>query len=298
MPVHWTYTDFDNSSDLEQGDILFPTKELSGLFEEVHPHFCDSKYLAFLVTTQTCDLVRRKNRAKANYISIATVRPLSQVSLKLISNTVTPVAPGRFPKSEKLKAKQLFERIFNQNEQSLGLFYLHEDADLSIGEGAVALLRVTIAVKAEHYDRLLEARVGRLQPAFQAKLGWLLGNLYNRPATPDWADHDGGGEVVERLIKAYLNPSSDSGDSSVAWLDDVLIEHAKEQGVAVDGTAITELETLRPPPAIEKALQAIENELATVYPEISADKVTKLKNRLKNNGVFRKLMRAADRFCK
>jgi hypothetical protein len=43
----------------------------------VHNHFADPKYLAFIVLTQTCDLVVRKKACKAKHISLAVIRPLS-----------------------------------------------------------------------------------------------------------------------------------------------------------------------------------------------------------------------------
>ena len=127
---------------------------------------------------------------------------------KLVAHVVTPFAPARFPLSGKEEAKRLLERILNQNEQGIGLFFLYQDADLKLGEPSVAMLRVTVSIKSEHYSDLVRARVGRLKPEFQAKLGWLLGNLYNRPATPDWADQEGGAEKFEQLVKDYIGGSS------------------------------------------------------------------------------------------
>ena len=60
MALHWTYCTFDPSSDLQQGDILSRTDELLAVLKNVHSYFCDERYLAFIVVTQSCDLVRRK----------------------------------------------------------------------------------------------------------------------------------------------------------------------------------------------------------------------------------------------
>lgn len=290
MAVHWTYRDVsDPEMDLEQGDILFPSDELVSLFKLVHPHFTQDKYLGFMVASQTCDLVRRKGESKAGYISLAAIRPLSKVMPKLLAHVVSPVAPGKFPQSGYEEAKRLLERIFNQNEQSIGLFFLYPDADIGIGEEAVAMLRVTVSVKREHYALLTATRVGRLKEDFQAKLGWLLGNLYNRPATPDWADSHGGKEKVDSLIKSFSQPSAASS-LGFSWIDDVLISEAKKQGVSIENSTHEDLEKLRPSPSMDRALEEIQAQVLRVLPDVDQDSVTKVCNRLRNSGKFKKLL--------
>lgn len=283
MPAHWTYDEFSLESDLEQGDILRPTSELRELFKTVHPHFSDEKYLGFLIATQTCDLVLRKGQSKAGYISLSTIRPLSQVLTKFIAQVVTSVADGVFPSSEKEEARRFLERVFNQNEQALGLFFLHEDADSGIGESAVAMLRVAVTVKNEHYQTLVKSRVGRLKPQYQAKLGWLLGNLYNRPASPDWADFDGGKAKLKEMISQYSS-------AGITWIDDVLVAEAKRMGFTIEAENLAALEALRPKAPIEKALEEIKKEVSRVAPDITEETREKIINRLKNNGKFRKLL--------
>ncbi len=290
MPAHWTYRACDASSDLEQGDILRPSPGLLRLFQEVHPHFTADKYLGFLVTTQSCDLVRRKGgQPKAQYLNLASIRPLSQVLRKIVSHVAEPVAPGWYLKSKKVDARQLFERLFNQNEQQVGLFFLFNDADVGIGEDAVAMLRVSVAVRSEHYQLLVDSRSGRLDPEFQAKLGWLIGNLYNRPATPDWSDRPTGKERFERLVRQYVESADSAGsDLGITWIDDVLIQEANASDLDLSTATLSQLETLRPKPTLDRALEEIQAELAKVAPDFPPDQIEKLKNRLKNSARFRK----------
>ncbi len=290
MPAHWTYCNFAEDSDLEQGDILLPSKELKALFSQVHAHFCSEKYLGFMVASQSCDLVRRKDSPKAGYISLAVIRPLSQVLWKLVSNVAVPLGPGRFAASKKGEVKQLFERLFNQNEQAIGLFFLNQDADLGIGEPAVAMLRVTVALKSEHYALLTRSRTGRLTPEFQAKLGWLLGNLYNRPATPDWLDMPGGKEKVAQLLAQFVDCCGEGQIGvGLTWIDDVLLKPATAAGVAIDTALLEELEQHRPRPAFERAIEEIRRELQKVAPDLPEETREKLQKRLMNNGRFKKL---------
>ena len=51
----------------------------------------------------------------------------------------------------------------------MGLFFLHPDTEAGIAEPAVAFQRVAVALRAEHYDALREARAGRITPEFRSK---------------------------------------------------------------------------------------------------------------------------------
>jgi hypothetical protein len=87
--------------------------------------------------------------------------------------------------------------------------------EIGLGENCVALLRIGVTLRSDHYSTLLDARRGRLQAPFQAKLGWQLGNLYGRAASPDWQDQAGGIEALEQLIEAALDAElGDAGATS------------------------------------------------------------------------------------
>lgn len=252
--MHWTYSQHESGSDLQQGDFLAPTKELKTILQNVNSHFCADKYIGFVVTTQTCDLVRRGNKPpKAQYINIATVRSLKETSTRFFENIIKPVEKGIFRKSDQETALKFLHRLFNQNEQSLGLFYFHPDADIELGDHSVAFLRIVITLKAECYDALVTARKGRLNPEFQAKFGWLVGNLYSRTATPDWSDQAGGNDELAMLEKLYLKEHI-PGHGPI-WLDDVLIKEGQENAVVFSNRDTTELieelEKYRPPPPLD-----------------------------------------------
>jgi hypothetical protein len=286
MPGHWTYDSFDPAAELEQGDILQPTDALKRIFSEVHPHFSHDKYLGFLVATQSCDLVRRRAEPKASYVNLAAIRPLSQVIAKILGYVADPVAPRAFRASRKRDARQMLQRLLNQNEQAMGLFFLHTDEAAGIAEAAVAFLRVTVALRSDHYETLREARVGRLTSEFRAKLGWLIGNLYVRPATKDWDDVEGGKKAVDALISQYIN--------EVRWIDDEIVERAREQGVDLEHASDDRLKSLRPPSLMERALEEARAELTRVAPTIPQDVLAKFQNRLRNSGRFKKLFGRAN----
>ena len=266
--MHWTYSKPESDSGLQQGDFLIPKDELRDVLREFHPHFCDGKYIGFVITTQTCDLVRHDGKPpKAHYINIAAVRSLNDAAAQIFERVISTVSKGAFRQSDKSDARDLLHRICNQNEQALGLFYFHPDAELALGDPSVAFLRITIALRAEHYDLLLSARTGGLRSDYQAKLGWLVGNLYSRAATPDWDDHKGGADELEQLKNDYL--SERLSGLGPYWIEDELIDAGIENGINFeehDGPALAdELEKYRPLPPIEKLAQEVSFQAGKVF---------------------------------
>lgn len=306
MPTHWTYQDCADDPSLNQGDFLFPTPKLQKIFEEVHPHFMDPKYMGFLVTTQTCDVIRRRdNPPKAPYISVAVVRPLASVLYDLFSHVGKSIATGVFLKSSRQQCADLCERIYNQNEQSLGLFYLHPDADVGIGVPSVAMLRVTVALKPIHYSVLVDARRGRLLPEFQSKLGWMIGNLYSRAAVTDWHEQDAG--ALEGLVRETIDGSRLK--RPIAWVDDEMAESARKADFNLEALdpegAMAALEAFRPKPLPERLAEACVTALQQVVlginrtnpgGEVISNEVldaiqSKLKNRLVKGGAIQRELR-------
>jgi hypothetical protein len=140
-----------------------------------------------------------------------------------------------------------------------------------------------VALRADHYNAIKDARTGRLAPEFRAKLGWLIGNLYSRPATPDWTDKLGGKERSEALIDKYLNVPR--------WIDDEIVRLASVKEVDLTVASTETLEALRPPSKTELALQELAAEIGKVSPAFDPETLVKLQNRLRNSGKFKKLFR-------
>lgn len=297
MTSHWTYTECDQNSDLEQGDILLPSPPLKGILKSYHSHFANDKYVGFMVATQSCDLVRRNDSPpKAPYITVAAIRPLESVAYGLLTQVANELGPGILRKEDKWVAQGLFQRIFNQNEQALGLFFLQEDLDSGIAQPSVALLRVTVALRNEHYQILKESRAGRLTDEFRAKLGWLLGNLFARPATRDWSEMEkGGAKKLEALVKKYVE--SPHGRSKLNWIEAELVKTAEDQGLDIAATPMEELEKFRPLPPISKAIDITKAELLNVLTQAGLEEEKSkaaahtLGNRLNNNGKLRRLFK-------
>jgi len=79
-----------------------------------------------------------------------------------------------------------------------------ESTGTKLVEDCCAILSLTIAVKSSvHYETCLKAKVLELDQAFQAKLGWLVGQLYSRVGTTDWDAAD-----LNQKVKAALKDAA------------------------------------------------------------------------------------------
>jgi hypothetical protein len=231
MPLHWTYADFKAEDDLFQGDILARTPEIQTILASYHSYFLNPKFTFFVVTSQTCDLVVRGDDCKASYINLAVVRELDNVLPALIAKRAGTPIEGVFDASRRPAVEGLISRIINQNEQSLGMFYLHPEPPIGVGTPSVALLRVSIAVRSVHYHVLRSARRGRLSTEFQGKLGWLCGNLYSRVATTDWRECSGRA-AEEKIVLELLQ--SVAGEDMRYFVHPRWIEEAKRKEIKFD----------------------------------------------------------------
>jgi len=191
---------------------------------------------------------------------------------RLLSQELKPIAPGVYLKSKRGEARQFLERLLDQNEQALGLFYLHPDAALGLAEPAVAFLRVTVALKSEHYDLIRSARRGRLSPEFRAKFGWLVGNLYSRAASPDWADQVGGAGAKKQLISRYLDATIADGP---CWLDDEVLQSAEEKKMGLPNSTgtdfVRDMERFRPKPLTKQLAEESSKQAKNVIERIAGE---------------------------
>lgn len=187
--MHFTYRETLDTTELCQGDILERTPEIDKLLELVHPHFYKKKSnLFFMVLTQSCDLVLRSGgECKAPYITIAPVRPINAVLGRQIKSMSTSGIDADLPvltQKSKSKLSEFLSRLYNNNES--GFFFL-EAAGTVLPSDCCAFLNLSIALKAsEHYKTCLAAKRIQLDNTFQAKLGWLVGQMYSRVGTNDW----------------------------------------------------------------------------------------------------------------
>lgn len=212
MAPHFTYEPVLSKAELMQGDVLERTPDIDGLLSEIHPHFFKRKNnLFFIVLTQSCDLVQRSasGGCKAPYITIAPVRPLESVIERHLQQLAAPAVMAELPvlsSKAKSKASEFLVRVFNNNEP--GYFYLDSE-ETALPCDCVAFLNLSIAIKAnEHLQKCLAAKILQLTDVFQAKLGWLVGQMYSRVGTDDFPH-----EVATQKTKLALKDAA-------LWVED------------------------------------------------------------------------------
>lgn len=221
---HFTYRAPKAADDLRQGDLLAKTTEISSVLQEIHPHYHRKEdYTHFVVLTQSCDLVRRGGKpCKTKYVSLAAVRPLSVVITRDISRHQDDFdrRAGVCSQGKRQLLEQFVEKVLNNNEPEY--FYLHPEPAFGLHQPSCAFLRLSVAVRAEdHYAKLLAARQLCLEGVFQAKLGWLIGNMYSRVGTEDWVPRTLPESEFKKKLADHLN-------EVVRWVDPEQLKAAKK----------------------------------------------------------------------
>ena len=285
-PVHWTYESVTPDSDLQQGDILEFTDNIRDLCKQIHPYFDNDKFLGFMVITQSCDLVRRKkNNCNAHYINLAVMRSLEDILPTLLDSVCVSLAPCVYSDESKDEANKLLSRIFNQNEQALGLFYLHPDEQAGVAVPSVVLLRVSVSFRAEHYKTFERARRGRLKPEFKSKLGWLTGNLFSRIGTTDWSESSDRKEWLDKLIALFMGYNeSQQSEKFPLWVNKTCVNAAIKAGENFNqlkkDEILSTITKYAPPTPKEDIVKTVKENIKKVIPEIADEAIAKIANRL------------------
>ncbi|MFQ5454459.1 MAG: hypothetical protein ACE5D6_09780 [Candidatus Zixiibacteriota bacterium] len=221
--MHFTYQ--RPEGDLRQGDLLQITPEIKGVLSKFHPYFSDHPDYPFLIVlTQSCDLERRDGKCKSRYITLAAVRPLDTLidrELKKHQQSSIEVH-NKFCSSDRRRlVRDFLVKLYNNNLEDY--FFLAPSSEFEIQDPLVAFLMLSVPIKAEHYKKCLSARIAQLKEIFRAKLGWLVGNIYSRVATPDWVPAQiKQPEKFDSLIDDILN------DYAV-WVDKPILKKLKAE---------------------------------------------------------------------
>lgn len=290
--AHFTYklsqdTDFES---LCQGDILKVTDELRKVLEQYHAYFIDEKYKYFMVITQSCDLVRRKENCKSPYITLAAVRSFDEFLYREMQKDkayeeckgLKLLDEGKFN-----KYYQLVERLYNNTEPDY--FFLYKDSEFNFNESMVAYLKVSIPIKSDiHYDTCLAAKIMELTDEFKAKLGWSVGYMYSRVGTTDWTNIMSEQDRKEMLKNELASRFVVSNKQKLQQLKKQL-----EDGTGVF-TSIAEavgfMESIVIKTNYQKSMEIIE-EIVNNFPGIETTDKERLFNKIKNNAQLRTVIK-------
>ncbi|MFC1661555.1 hypothetical protein ACFL3S_08915 [Gemmatimonadota bacterium] len=202
--LHFTYEEDPDRANLRQGDIIHRTEMVDEILREVHPHYHDKPdYRFFIVLTQSCDLLRRDGPCNARYITIAAVRPVDLAIKRFIQSLQYDEIEkelGFCDEGRYQRFRDFLESLLNNNVGQY--FFLREEPDEGLVGDHCAFLHLSIALKADlHYPTLLDGKILELKVPFQHKLGYLVGQLYSRIATEDWAPDNLTEEQFQEEVK-------------------------------------------------------------------------------------------------
>jgi hypothetical protein len=289
--MHITYDPDLSRTELMQGDVLKRTPRLNELLKTVHPHFDQHpKNRYFLILTQSCDLVRRQGgQCKAPYISLAPVRSLDLVLDRQLAQSSLAEVKAELPvvtARNKQKLSDFLHRLFNNNEPSY--FYL-DSQETPLETDCVAFLNLSIAIKADlHFRTCLDAKIVQLNNTFQAKLGWLVGQMYSRVGTPDWESEALSAKVRDTLKDAAI------------WVEDAnarpLVETFKQLRHAAGRdpqmtAAEVEQAISRAPTKKQRVMKEADRIIRAAVGEDQALLAEKIRKRLDNDADFSTLLR-------
>ncbi|MFU7598124.1 hypothetical protein ACM9VS_04755 [Legionella pneumophila] len=181
----YVYKDADDS--LQQGDIIQLSGYLRRLFKKYYIGLpikpLETRYL--MVINQTCDLVKNQERApKTEHINLCVVSRfsnyISRLKSKFNKNQISDYCIVEEAVYQEIKNKIV--RIIN-NSEAKEHFFLPQTFPFK--EDMVAILSFSYPFRVKHYDLIKKNRVLSIRSDFQSKIGYLIGGLYNRIATPD-----------------------------------------------------------------------------------------------------------------
>jgi hypothetical protein len=283
--MHFIYEEAAYSTtELMQGDVLQRTPGLNEVLRTVHPHFFQHpKNLFFMVLTQSCDLVRRGpgQACKAPYITIAPVRTLDLVVERQVTQLEAANVKAELPvvgNKAKNKLSEFLSRLLNNNEP--GFFYLDAEGTV-LGRDCVALLNLSIAIKSDfHLEKCVSAKILQLTDTFQAKLGWLVGQLYSRVGTQDMDASRASQKIREAVREAAI------------WIDDGKIDALEKQADPEKAMTAQEISLAikKVPNAKQQVISRAAEIMASTLGAGQEDTVRRLTRNLTNDAALSKLL--------
>jgi hypothetical protein len=180
-----------NNRLLGQGDILNPDLLRSVL--KGHQDYFIDRFYRYVILTQTCDLQR--NSQLAEFIFIGVVRKLGDA-----------LGMRHVDGKARNSTNKLVSALYDHDYHRRGFFYLPQSERYGIGEESVADLRVMFTIHKYAYPDVLKARLCAMTDLYTARLGQMLGHLFNRVAMPSreqvtGSDADKDAEEVVNGIK-------------------------------------------------------------------------------------------------
>lgn len=204
----YVYREAVEGNSLLQGDVLKVQGQFNNYFKQFYPEvsFLDHEDQYVMVLTQSCDLVKsHKRKPKVSHVNVCLIRTLRSLVRALISEEIKPLSIAGNNILEREANDQLKDKIsklLNNSDQKLN-FFLPMQSPFT--EDMVAMIPLSFSFRIEHYDLLTQNKVLTLKPEFQAKVGYIISELYGRVGTPDLSDFGWNDKNVRDHINALLH---------------------------------------------------------------------------------------------
>ena len=180
FPNIYKTLDDDQKKYLFQGDIIRKCNLLSSSY---------SKCIGYLIVSNSCDLQHLK---KKKVISLVPIYRFDETLEKIVKNIQKKICSKKKEKASETSIRSTFETIFisevsriiqeEANYVRKHTFFL-SPLTTFCERPSIAHIEDLISVKKEKKDILIKNRVSSLQNPWREKLGFMVGNLYNRVAT-------------------------------------------------------------------------------------------------------------------
>jgi hypothetical protein len=119
--------------------------------------------------------------------------------------------------------RQYLDRIINNTFD--GIFFIPKYSAEGVEEHLAAFLHLSAALRRDHFDVCLGAKVAQMEEILAAKVGALLGDLYNRIDTPDLHETAQSEQIVADFKEEFYD---EMGLSHIGWLTDEQIRRLKK----------------------------------------------------------------------
>lgn len=184
----------DNSSSLQQGDIISLSGNLRNLFKKFYPGLPlkvhEKRYL--MIISQTCDLVfddEKNRKPKVDHINLCVVSKFSSYINRIRNKYQSNVINNYCILEDSIyrEVKKSIAKLINNSESKIH-FFLPQIKPFT--EDMISVLSISYSFRTEHYNDIKENRILSLRPEFQSKIGSLIASFYNRIATSDLASNN------------------------------------------------------------------------------------------------------------
>jgi hypothetical protein len=112
--------------------LLLKDAKVAEMLRQAHSYYADAPdYTHFMVLTQSCDLVKRGKKPKTSYITLAAVRPFTQVLERQLIDyrfKELDLVVDVCDRSKEYLAHQFLERMLHNTEP--GFFFFENIATL------------------------------------------------------------------------------------------------------------------------------------------------------------------------